>query len=107
MAVQPITPQEALDAKITTIPDVVIEAVNAILTERMTRHGYISFLQKELVERIIALSVAQGQPITTQQMYDKHWLDFEPFYEKAGWKVVYDKPGYNESYEPSFTFTRR
>jgi hypothetical protein len=34
-------------------------------------------------------------------------MDFEPFYEKAGWKVVYDKPGYCESYAANFTFTRK
>jgi hypothetical protein len=104
---QPITPQEALDLKITTIPDVVIEAVNAMLTERMTKSGYVSFLQKELVARIVALSTAQGSPITSAQLYHNHWLDFEPFYEKAGWKVEYDKPAYCESYEANFKFSRK
>lgn len=28
-------------------------------------------------------------------------------YEKAGWKVSYDKPGYNESYDPYFKFTAK
>jgi len=107
MAVQPISPQEALAAKITTIPDVVIEAVNAILTERATKSGYVHFTQKELIERIQARSIAQGSPISKNMLFDNHWLDFEPFYEKAGWKVEYDKPAYCESYDANFKFMRR
>ena len=31
-------------------------------------------------------------------------FDVEDIYEKAGWDVTYDTPGYNETYEPKFTF---
>ena len=32
--------------------------------------------------------------------------DFEPIYEKAGWKVSYDGPGYNESYDGYYIFKK-
>ena len=102
MAVKPITPQEALDMKITSIPDVVIETVNAMIAERMTKSGHVTLLQKDIVERIRASS-----PYTKEHIYAGQWLDFEPFYEAAGWKVVYDKPAYDESYEANFKFSRR
>lgn len=103
MAVQPISPQEALDSKITSIPDVVIETVNRMLAEKMTRGGYINLLQKDIVERICAASPG----LHRSEVFNKGWLDFEPFYEKAGWKVQYDKPAYCESYEANFTFTKK
>lgn len=101
MAVQPISPQEALALKITNIPDVVIETVNKMLAEKMTKNPRIVLLQKDICDRICA--VAPG--LNKNLIYASGWLDFEPFYEKAGWKVVYDKPAYCENYEPNFTFT--
>jgi hypothetical protein len=103
MAVQPISPQEALDLKITNIPDVVIETVNNMLAEKMTRSGYITLLQKNIVERICAASPG----LHSSQIYESGWLDFEPFYEKAGWKVEYDKPAYCETYDANFKFSRK
>jgi hypothetical protein len=41
------------------------------------------------------------------EVYAKGWLNFEAIYEEAGWKVVYDKPGYNETYDANFTFTKK
>lgn len=102
MAVQPISPQGALDLKITNIPDVVIQTVNNMLAEKMTRNPHIVLRQCDVIARIIA----GGTGISKNELYANGWLDFEPFYEKAGWKVVYDKPAYCESYEPTFTFTK-
>lgn len=102
MAVKPITPQEALDMKITSIPDVVIETVNAMLAEKMTKSGHITLLQKDIVERICLADKTLHKGL----IYDRGWLDFEPFYEAAGWKIVYDKPAYNELYDANFTFSK-
>lgn len=101
MAVQPITPQEALALKITNIPDVVIETVNKMLAEKITKNPRIVLLQKDICDRVCAAS----PDLHTRLIYANGWLDFEPFYEKAGWKVVYDKPSYCENYEANFTFT--
>lgn len=107
MSVQPITPQEALDLKITTIPDEIIETVNRMLAERMTKNGSVTLMQDDICKQSIALFAERGCGVTNHDIYAGHWLDFEPFYEKAGWKVVYDKPAYCESYEPNFTFSRQ
>ena len=107
MAVQPISPAEALDAKITAIPDYVIEAVNGMLTAKMTKRPHIVLFQKDICRAVIQKAAEYGETITNAMIYDQHWLDFEPFYEKAGWKVAYDKPGYCESYEANFTFSKK
>jgi hypothetical protein len=41
-----------------------------------------------------------------ERMFAEHLLDVEKRYEEAGWSVVYDKPGYNETYEAFWVFTR-
>lgn len=51
---------------------------------------------------IIAGLILEGYQ--KQEILGNGWLDFEVVYEEAGWDVVYDKPGYNESYGANFTF---
>ena len=42
---------------------------------------------------------------SADKICEEGWLDVEDVYRKAGWEVIYDAPGYNESfYEPSFEF---
>jgi hypothetical protein len=42
--------------------------------------------------------------VSRNDFFDKHWLDFESIFRKAGWKVKYTKPGYNESFPAYWTF---
>jgi hypothetical protein len=44
---------------------------------------------------------------TRQQVFDNNWLDVEDIFRKAGWKVNYEKPAYNESYPASFKFQQQ
>jgi hypothetical protein len=45
--------------------------------------------------------------VTRDDVYDKGWLNIEPVYAEFGWVVEYDKPGYNESYDATFEFTKQ
>lgn len=56
-------------------------------------------------EIITALMDKMG--VSRQYVFNKKLLDFEQAYRDVGWHVYYDKPGYNESYEPTFTFTKK
>ena len=62
-------------------------------------------LQKDIVNEIIAKYPGM-EDITSQTVYRNHWLDFENLYKQVGWKVEYDKPGFNEFYEPVFIFKK-
>ena len=44
------------------------------------------------------------EEITSKTIYDNNWLDIEDIFREAGWKVTYDKPAYNESYDAYFKF---
>jgi hypothetical protein len=48
----------------------------------------------------------RNRGLTRQGMYDKGWMDVEDVYQKAGWEVEFDKPGYNEDYEANFKFSK-
>jgi len=101
MTVKPFTPDEALEnKKAYGIPKEVIEAVNELLTENYSS-GSITLGQNTVMERV--LSKMPGA--TRSLVFARKWLDFEPIFEDFGWDVDYDKPGYCETYEATFTFT--
>ena len=54
-----------------------------------------------MVELIVAKGIKKGD------IFTNNWLDIEPLYEDIGWKVTYDKPGFNETYEATFTFDKK
>lgn len=99
MPSKPLTPQEAHATQIESLPDVVIDSVNELLAKKSVSHGRIVIMQDEVIKAIMS----KGE-FTRAQIFANHWLDFEAAYRAAGWYVD-DKPAYNESYEPSFTFT--
>ena len=98
---KPITPQQALDNIEKEFPAFVFEAVNNCINRNY--FGKSSFIIKQdvIVDEILKLA---PEGTTKQEIYDKHWLDFEEAYRKAGWVVNYDKPGYAESYDAYFEF---
>ena len=77
------------------IPEGVIAVVNQLLIE----HTSSSYIVLKRCDVIIAIKESMGVSSVPTM-----WLNFEPVFRKAGWKVEYDSPAYNESYEPTFTF---
>lgn len=96
------SPTEALTAKASLIPDFVIEAVNKLLAMRFD--GGPCVIRQDEVIAIATQIGARASSLDRSHFFTNHWLDFEPIYQARGWKVTYDKPGYNESYEPSWSF---
>lgn len=92
----PISPQDIDNTK--NIPEEVFEVVNALLEKNFSRGRAVIF------EADIVSTLVTRYNYSRDQIYGNHWLDFEEAYRDNGWEVKYDKPGYNESYEPSFEF---
>ena len=100
MSVKPITPEEATSAKADSLPESVLLAFNELIAKNFD--GRMSeFTQKEAE----ALLVKKG--IKRSDIYEQGYMDVEDIYREAGWRVTYDKPGYNESYDAKFTFERK
>ena len=102
--IKPFTPQEAAAQFRKEIPSFVIEAVNELLSEECAdAKTSVTLLQKDVVDRIMKKGDMSAKE--RQSIWDKGYLNFETIYAEYGWYVKYDKPGYNESYEPRFKFT--
>ena len=98
MSVKPITPADAAGQKQKSFPDAVFVAFNEIIAT-----SFVDGCADFTVAEVVKLMVSKG--LSEKDISDRHWLDVEAVYEKAGWHVVYDRPGFNESYEANFAFT--
>jgi hypothetical protein len=94
---KPITPTEAENK---AMPDQVIESFNQLITENYAR-GKATVYQNAVVDLIVAkMNISRTQ-------FNNNWLNVESVYERAGWKVSYDKPGWNESGVAFYVFEKR
>jgi hypothetical protein len=99
MSVRPITPSDAGEKRV--FPDGVLTAFNELI-EANYDGGEAIVKQPDAVREI-----RRNMNCTAQDVYDKGWLNVEDVYRAAGWKVEYDKPGYNENYTAFFRFKRK
>ncbi len=106
MSIEPLSPNDVTIQKQSIIPDVVIECFNELIAQ--TFSGDRSTFKQDAVADLICEKMLAVQPeFDDRIIYDKHWLDVESIYRAKGWTVEYDKPGFNESYDATFTFKRR
>ena len=96
--VQPIRPSQVVRKKNELLPDAVIEAFNELIAENWD--GHRSTFKLGAVRALIKNKLDGGE-------VKQEWLDVEPIYQKAGWRVVYDSPGWDETYEPFFEFRKK
>ena len=99
---RPLTPKEASEEKLSIIPSFVFDVFNAFLSTR-SEQSSIRIGQNEVVQMLVTLKPG----LDRNEVFDKGWLDIESAYRKAGWNVEFDKPGYCETYEASWEFTRK
>ena len=113
MSVKPIRPDDICEIKVKLIPDYVIDAFNELIAADYT-NGRSTVMQDTVVELIVSKRYAMDDTVTSseeerrckKEIYEKGWLNVEEIYRAQGWVVVYDKPGFNESYPARFEFSR-
>jgi hypothetical protein len=94
----PITPEEAESGK--QIPEAVINVFNRFISEKIL-DGRAVVDQDDVVRELEAAG------LSGQDIFRKGWLNIEGLYQRAGWKVEYNRPGYNESGRSFFTFSTK
>lgn len=99
----PIKPHQVQKKKREAIPEEVFQVFNDLISQNWDGSS-ATVLQKDA-----AAAVAKALKITKSELYDRHLLDVESAYTKAGWHVKYDKPVYygGEDFEPYFCFSKK
>ena len=96
--IEPIRPHEIEPAKAAAFPDEVVTCWNRLLVSKWDgRKAHIP--QKEAVAALM-----EATKLPRADIFEKRFLDIEPMFREAGWRVYYDKPAYFEEYDPFFVF---
>ena len=95
------TPEDVLKKRVGTIPDYVIDAFNDLLTENYQEDETI-IEQEDIIRKILEYST--DDELTRETIFKKHYLDIENLYRNNGWEVDYEKPAFDELFEPFFIF---
>lgn len=98
---KPIKPSEITEAKTKSFPDKVIQTWNNLITQKW--NGRVAHIKQD--EAVAALMSSMN--LTRQGVFDSGYLDIEPTYRREGWKVKYDKPGWDENYKAFFEFSKK
>lgn len=96
----PVRPEDVAAAKAAALPPEVIDVFNELIVAAWDGRSATVMLGDA------AEAVSERLGISHEEAFERHLLDVEPVYRAAGWDVTYDKPGYNETYRPHFTFRR-
>lgn len=98
---KPITPAEVAKQRTTDIPSGVVDEWNKAITEAFDGQSAV-IKQNAIVDALV-----RRMECDRNEVFRQHWLDIEEVFRVAGWRIAYDKPGFNESYEATFAFTVR
>jgi hypothetical protein len=104
--IEPFSPADARKFKVTSTPLEVIQAANELLAENYI-DGQIHIKLKDLKARcrkILGVDDPMFSGVDPMSNWSSKVWDIEEVYRQRGWKVVYDKPAYNESYDSYFIF---
>lgn len=104
--VKPIRPSDIPTSKKAAIPDFVIEAFNVLIARNYIK-GRSTFTQNEVIEEILktTTNLVLTDKELREEIFQMGWLNVEDLFKAEGWRVEYDKPGYNEDYAARFIFT--
>lgn len=96
--VKAIAPNEVVEARKASMPDVVLETFNAHIAQKFNDSSAVVY-QDAVVKDLVKAGLKR------EEIFRMGWLDIEDIYREQGWKVSYDKPGWNENYEAHFEFS--
>lgn len=103
---KPISPEKVEEIRINEMPEAIIQATNEMIVRTWNGHS-ATVKVKEIVDQYFKVCGEEPTAKARQELFDKHYLDIEPAYREAGWKVTYDGPGYNEDYDAYFVFSKK
>jgi hypothetical protein len=97
----PITPHEAIKAKVLNVPDFYIEVFNELILKNLC-NNYSTVKYKEVIPALEKKAKELGIE------YDRNIINgnyIEQIYRSRGWTVTTDIPAFNETYDGYYQFS--
>jgi hypothetical protein len=96
---RPIKPSEVVAAKKGYLPEIVFNVINEQIVMNWNGAG-------ATVRYPVVVNILDDAERFSREDIHKMLDGIEEIYKSEGWSVVFDKPGYNESYAATWTFTK-
>ena len=103
---KPISPEKVEQIRIHEMPEAIIQATNELIVRSWNGRS-ATVKVEEIVDQYFRVSGEEKNAATRGKLFDKHYLDIEPAYREAGWKVEFEKPDYTESFPSYFVFSKK
>lgn len=89
---KPISPLEAQELKLKSIPNEVIEIFNEAIVTFLKNDSSLIY-QEYIIEKIL-----ESLNIERNKIFERGYLDIESLFENVGWTVHYTQDGSNSNY---------
>jgi hypothetical protein len=96
---KPLRPEEIAARKLEQLDEGVIDTFNDLITAHFDGTSS-KFSQEDVIDGLLSRGVIAYR----EDAFGRHLLDVEHIYRAHGWRVVYEKPGFNEHGDAFFTF---
>jgi CO/xanthine dehydrogenase Mo-binding subunit len=97
----PFSPEEMISKKYNGTPQEVYEVFNNLIIKNW--NGYSATISQNMAVN----EIAEKLKMDTSEIFNNNWMNIEEAYRNKGWRVDYNKPGYNEAYEATFYFRKK
>lgn len=91
MEVEPISPKDVPGAKLSGMPDAVIQLWNGLIAREFSS-GVAVVYQDEVIGALLESGVCK----TRAEIFNKRYLDIEDIYKAKGWSVTYETSYYGD-----------
>jgi len=103
---KPISPEKVEQIRIHEMPEAIIQATNELIV-RSWNGTSATVKVDEIINQYFRVVREEDSVMTRKELFDKHYLDIEPAYREAGWKVKFESPDYTESFPSYFVFSKK
>ena len=87
---------------IDTVPEDVYSVIIASFNDLIKKNYDNPHKSSEVMIKDVVELVKRSMP--TREEWNMNWFNVETVYRDQGWTVIYQRPAWNESFEPYFVF---
>ena len=102
--VMALTPEVAFINFYKSVPDAVLECWNEAIMENLQVSGQKN-VSSSFTLKYLSKKIQKKMNCNFEQAKKAGWFDLEKVFRDQGWKVEYDQPAYNESYDSTYYFS--
>ena len=102
MQVTPLTPQEAVEQKLSDVPTKVLQCWNKIIKANLNKTS--SSVTSRFTLDELAKMISSEMVCSYDTAKSNGWFDLEPLFIQSGWKVKFHKASYADDFDSYFYF---